>query len=94
MGLPRSALIRFLKDHDNAIQVDFTLAGDVRHPSFSLNKALATRIAAGMAAQFGMSIQGLAEGLETLGRRGLEGASGTAGALGSVFRGLFGSDER
>lgn len=93
MGLPRGALIRFLKDHDNAIRVDFTLTGDIRHPNFSLNETLATRIAAGMAAQVGVSIQGVAEGLGALGRTGLEGASGTAGAVGSLFRGLFTGDE-
>ncbi len=93
MGLPRGALIRFLQDHENAIHIDFTLAGDIRHPNFSLNEALATRIAAGMAAQLGVSLLGIAEGLEALGRRGLEGASGTAGAVGSLFRGLFNGEE-
>jgi hypothetical protein len=93
MGLPRSAVISFLKDHDNAINMDFTLSGDIRHPNFSLNETLATRVASGMAGQLGVSIQGLAEGLGTLGRKGLEGASGTANAIGSAFRGLFSSGE-
>lgn len=89
MGLPRSAVISFLKDHDNAINVEFTLSGDIRNPNFSLNETLATRVAAGMAGQLGVSIQGVAEGLETLGRKGLEGATGTAKAIGSAFKGLF-----
>jgi hypothetical protein len=93
MGLPRSAVIGFLKDHDNAIDVDFTLSGDIRNPNFSLNETLATRVAAGMAGQLGVSIQGVAEGLETLGRKGLEGATGTAKAIGSAFKGLFSGDE-
>ncbi|HEU4341766.1 MAG TPA: DUF748 domain-containing protein [Candidatus Binatia bacterium] len=93
MGLPRSAVIGFLKDNDNAIDVDFTLSGDIRNPNFSLNETLATRVAAGMAGQLGVSIQGVAEGLETLGRKGLEGATGTAKAIGSAFKGLFGGDE-
>jgi hypothetical protein len=94
MGLPRNAVISFLKDHDNAIDMDFTLSGDVRHPHFSLNEPLATRVATGMAGQLGMSIQGVAEGLETLGRKGVEGASGTADAIGSVLKGLFSGDSR
>lgn len=94
MGLPRNAVISFLKDHDNAIDMDFTLSGDVRHPHFSLNERLATRVAAGMAGQLGVSIQGVAEGLETLGRKGIEGASGTADAIGSVLKGLFSGDSR
>lgn len=92
MGLPRTAVIGFLKDHDNSIQVDFTLSGDVRSPDFSLNETLATRVASGMAGQLGVSIQGLAEGLGSLGRRGVEGAAGTANAIGSIFKGLFEDD--
>lgn len=94
MGLPRNAVISFLKNHDNAIDMDFTLSGDLRHPNFSLNETLATRIAAGMAGQLGVSIQGVAEGLEALGRKGIEGASGTADAIGSVLKGLFSGDSR
>lgn len=93
MGLPRSAVISFLKDNDNAIDVDFTLSGDIRHPNFSLNETLATRVASGMAGQLGVSIQGLAEGLGTLGRKGLEDASGTANTIGSMFKGFFGGSE-
>jgi hypothetical protein len=94
MGLPRNAVISFLKNHDNAIDMDFTLSGDVRHPHFSVNETLATRVATGMAGQLGVRIQGVAEGLEILGRKGVEGASGTADAIGSVLKGLFSSDSR
>jgi hypothetical protein len=90
MGLPRSAVINFLKDHNNTINLDFTVTGDVRHPKFSLNEALATRIATSMAEQMGVSMQGVAGGLEALGRKSLDGAGGAADAIGSVFRGLFG----
>ena len=94
MGLPRSTVISFLKDHDGAIDVDFALKGDISHPDFSLNETLATRVAAAMAGQLGVSIKGVAEGLETLGRKGLEGASGVADAIGSAFRGLLGGSEK
>jgi len=94
MGLPRSAVIGFLKDHDGAIDVDFTLKGDISHPKFSLNETLATRIAASMAGQLGVSIMGVAEGVEALGRTGLEGASGVTDAIGSAFKGLFGGGEK
>jgi hypothetical protein len=94
MGIPRSAVISFLKDHNNAINLDFTLSGDIRHPNFSLNETLATRIASGMAEQLGVSLGGMAEGLEALGRKGLESASGAAGAIGSALRGLFSGGEK
>ncbi|HVH91370.1 MAG TPA: DUF748 domain-containing protein, partial [Candidatus Acidoferrum sp.] len=35
MGIPRSALINFLKNNENAIDVDFVLTGDTSNPSFS-----------------------------------------------------------
>ena len=94
MGLPRSAVLGFLKNHDNAIDVDFALKGDIGHPKFSLNETLATRVAAAMAGELGLSIKGVAEGVEALGRKGLEGASGVTGAIGSAVRGLFGGGEK
>jgi hypothetical protein len=94
MGLPRNAIISFLRDHNGAIDMDFALKGDVSHPDFSLNETLATRIATAMAGQLGVSIKGMAEGVEALGRKGLEGASEVGGAIGSAFRGLFGGGEK
>jgi len=89
MGIPRSALINFLKNNENAIDVDFVLTGDTSNPSFSINEAIATRVAMGMAAELGVSIRGLAEDFGTLGRRSVEGAAGIAEGVGSVVRRLF-----
>lgn len=94
MGIPRNAVISFLKDHDGAIDMDFSLAGDVSHPKFSLNETLATRVASAMAGQLGVTILGVAEGIETIGRKGLEGVGGVAEAIGSVFKGLLGGGEK
>jgi uncharacterized protein involved in outer membrane biogenesis len=94
MGIPRSALINFLKNHENAIDVDFVLAGDTSNPSFSINEAIATRVAMGMAAELGVSIRGLAEDFGTLGRRSVEGAAGVVEGAGSVLRGLFGGTQK
>ncbi len=94
MGIPRGAVINFLKNHDNAIDVDFILAGDVGNPSFSINEAIATRVAMGMAAQLGVSFRDMAENFGTLGRRSVEGASGVARGIGSVVRGLFGGTNK
>jgi hypothetical protein len=70
MGLPRNAVIGFLKDHNNAIDVDFTLKGDTSNPNFSLNEDLSTRVATAMAGQLGVSLRDVAEGLGTIGRKG------------------------
>jgi len=94
MGVPRNAVIGFLKDHNNAIDIDFALKGDTGNPSFSLNESLSTRIAAGMAGQLGVSIKNVAEGLGTLGRRGVEGAGGVVEGVGSAFKRLFGGEKK
>lgn len=94
MGIPRNAVIRFLKNHEDAIEVNLIITGDIRNPSFSLNEAIATRIAASVAELLGVSIKGVAENLEALGRKGLEGAGEAAGAIGSALRGLFGGKQK
>lgn len=91
MGLPRNAVIGFLKDHNNAIDVKFVLKGDTSHPNFSLNENLSTRIATAMAGQLGVNIKEVAEGLGTLGRRGVEGAGSVVEGVGSAVKRLFGS---
>lgn len=90
MGLPRNVVISFLKDNNNAIDVDFTLTGNTSNPNFSLNESLSTRIATGMAGQLGVSIQNLAEGLGTLGRKSMEGAGSVVEGVGSTVKRLFG----
>ena len=94
MGVPRNAVIGFLKDHNNAIDVDFALKGDTSHPNFSLNENLSTRIAAAMAGQLGVSIKNVAEGLGTLGRKSVEGAGGVVEGVGSAVKRLFGGDKK
>jgi hypothetical protein len=94
LGVPRTALIQFLKDNDNAIDVDFLLTGDTSNPSFSINEAITTRLALGVAAEVGVSIRSLAEDFGNLGKRGVEGASGVAKGVSSVIRGLFGGSSQ
>jgi hypothetical protein len=94
MGLPRNAVIGYLKDNNNAIDVDFVLKGDTKHPSFSLNENLSTRIATAMARQLGVSIKNGAEELGTLGQRSLEDAGGVVEGVGSAVKRLFGGDKK
>ena len=90
MGMPRNAVINFLKDHNNAIDVDFTLTGNTKNPNFSLNESLSTRIATAMAGQLGVGIANVAEGLGNMGRKGLEGASSVVEGVGAAAKRLFG----
>ena len=94
MGIPRSALINFLKNNENAIDVDFVVAGDTSNPRFSINEAIATRVAMGMAAELGVSIRSLAEDFGTLGRRSVEGVAGVAEGVGSVLKNFFGGQKQ
>jgi len=94
MGVPRNAVIGFLKDHNNAIDVDFALKGDTSNPSFSLNESLSTRIATAMAGQLGVSIKSVAEGIGTLGRKGVEGAGGVVEGIGSAVKRLFSGEKK
>jgi len=91
MGLPRNTVISFLKDHNDAIDLDFTLTGNTKNPNFSLNENLSTRIATAMAGQLGVSITNVAEGIGTLGRKGMEGAGSVADGIGSAVKRLFGN---
>jgi hypothetical protein len=94
MGIPRSAVINFLKNNENAIDVDFVLAGDTSNPRFSINEAIAARVAMGMAAELGVTIRGLAEDFGNLGRRSVEGAAGVAEGVGSVLKDFFGGPKQ
>jgi hypothetical protein len=84
------AVIGFLKNHNNAIDVAFTLKGETSNPNFSLNEDLSTRIAASMAGTLGVSIENVAEGIGTLGRKGVEGAGSVVEGVGSSVKRLFG----
>ena len=94
MGLPRNAVISFLKNNNNVIDIDFTLKGDTKHPNFSLNEHLSTRIATAMAGKLGVDIKSAAESLGTLGRKGMEGAGNLVEGVGSTIKGFFGGDKK
>ena len=94
MGVPRGAVLAFLKDKDNRIAMDFLIEGDVNNPQFSLNEAFSVRMAASMAKTLGVSIQGVAEGVGVLGRKGAEAMGGTAKGIGNAIGGLFGAQKK
>ena len=94
MGVPRNAVVGFLKDHNGTIAVDFALKGDTSHPNFSLNENLSTRIATAIAGQLGVSVKNVAEGLGTLGRKSVEGAGGVVEGVGSAVKRLFGGEKK
>lgn len=68
MGMPRQAVISALKNRQGNIDIAFTLDGNLDDPHFSLNENLATRIASGVAGGLGISFEGLARGVESVGQ--------------------------
>jgi hypothetical protein len=89
MGLPRDAVLGFLKNHDNSIDVAFVLKGNIKQPSFSLNESLATRIATAMAGELGVNIKSVAEGIGVLGRKSMEEAGSMLEGVSASIRGLL-----
>lgn len=63
MGVPRTAVVSFLKDKDGAIDLDFVIEGDLENPDFVLQEALTKRIASAVAERLGVSIRGVVEGV-------------------------------
>jgi len=94
MGVPRGAVMAFLKDKGNRIAMDFIIEGDINNPQFSLNEAFSTRMAVSMAETLGVNIQGVAEGVGVLGRKGAEAMGGTAKGIGDAIGGLFGVQKK
>ncbi len=93
MGVPRAAVVNFLKNTQNRIAVNFVLEGDIDNPQFTLNEAFATRMASAMAENLGVSLRGVAEGVGGLGRKGVEALGDTAKGVGGALRGLFGGQK-
>jgi hypothetical protein len=92
MGMPRRAVMAFLEKGDDRIHVSFTLEGDLDDPQFSLNETLETRIASGLAGALGVSIEGIASGVETLGRGGLGAVEKVGRGVGNALDRLLGKD--
>ncbi len=94
MGVPRDAVVSFLKNKENKISVNFVLEGDINNPQFSLNEAFSTRLASAMAESLGVSIRGLAQGVGSLGQKGAEAVGGAAKGLGGTIQQLFGGQKK
>ncbi len=94
MGVPRDAVLTFLKDKGNSITLDFVLEGDINNPTFSLNETMKQRIAFSMADLLNISIIGVAKGAASLGKEGVDAAAGVVKGAGSTLQGLFGGKKK
>jgi hypothetical protein len=94
MGVPRDAVLAFLKDKGNRITLSFILEGDISNPKFSLREAFAERLAVSMADLLKVSIGGVVKGAGSLGEKGVETAAGVVKGIGGAVQNIFGGKKK
>lgn len=94
MGVPRAAVVAFLKDKENKIELNFVIEGDVSNPRFTLNESLATRVASALGEHLGVSLRGVAEGVGGLAQKGAEAAGEAAKEVGGALQQLLGGQKK
>jgi hypothetical protein len=87
MGHAREAALAAMKDARNEMTVRFVLEGNLDDPTFSVNDNLATRFGSALGETLGVSVEGVAKGVGSLGQKSLEAA---AGGVGKAFKNLLG----
>jgi len=63
LSLPRKAVLAALEDRNGQVSFDFTLAGNLDDPKFSLDDSISMRLMGGLAQAIGVSAKGVAEGV-------------------------------
>lgn len=94
MGVPRAAVVTFLKNKENKIELDFVIEGDVSNPRFAFNEAFAARLGSALAENVGGGIREVAEGAGTLARKGVKAAGEAARELGGALEQLLGGQKK
>jgi hypothetical protein len=94
MGVPREAVLSYLKDKGNSITLDFVLEGDINNPTFSLNETMSQRMAVSMSDLLNVSIGGVAKGAAALGKEGVDAAEGVVNGVGGAIHQLFSNQRK
>lgn len=81
MGMPRATVVSMLKDRNGKITAKFVLEGNLNDPKFSLNENFAGLIGASVAEVFGISLEGLAKGVGTVGSDAMKSMGDAVGKL-------------
>lgn len=81
-GMSANAAIALMKNRKGKISVRFVLDGDINDPHFSLNETMLKQISTSLADLLGVSVGGLAKGVEGIG-------SGATKSLGDTFNKLM-----
>ncbi|MBI2308596.1 MAG: DUF748 domain-containing protein [Rhodocyclales bacterium] len=81
MGMPRDTVVKVLKDKDGRIVAEFSLDGDIDDPKFSLNEKFMSQVGIASANVLGISLEGLASGIGSVGSSAVEGIGSAVGKL-------------
>jgi len=82
MGLSRGAFVAAMKDRQGRISVRFVIEGNLDDPRFSLNENFSGRVGSAVGNTLGISLEGLAKGVGTVGSSA---AKGVGEAVGKLF---------
>ena len=80
-GMSANAAIALMKNRKGKISVRFVLDGDINDPHFSLNETMLKTISTSLADMLGVSVGGLAKGVEGIGRGATKGLGDTLNKL-------------
>jgi hypothetical protein len=89
LNLPLSAVISFLKNHDDEIIVNFVVEGDLNNPKFNLRESLMNKISIGMAEKLGLSIQRIGESIVETGAEGAKEVGKSVQGIGEGIKKLL-----
>ena len=81
MGMPRNAVVGLMKNRDGKITLKFVLDGNINDPKFSLNENMTKKFSSSMAETLGISIEGLARGVGSIGGSAAKGLGDSVGKL-------------
>lgn len=81
VGLSANAAIALMKNRKGKIAVRFVLDGDINDPHFSLNETMLKTIGTSLADMLGVSVGGLAKGVQGIGSGATKGLSDTLNKL-------------
>ncbi|OGW39491.1 MAG: hypothetical protein A2Y97_08170 [Nitrospirae bacterium RBG_13_39_12] len=89
IGVPLYAVIKFLKDNNNQIVVDFILEGDLDNPKFNLRENFIEKMTIGLAGKLGLSVKRIGESIVVLGTGGIEEVGKSLKDIGEGITGIF-----
>jgi len=70
LNIPLSAVMKFLKNNNNEIAVNFVLEGDLDNPKFSLRENFTEKVSVAMAEKLGLPIKEIGESIIKFGAEG------------------------